>query len=442
MNDDSSTAERRTHKDKSGTGYRKSRSGVQGSHEAESRWMFVKDLDQRSMGLNRDDRREWIIQLVKGDVIVNNVSVNGKMMSVKDKSIIIDEATVLELLELYQNMGVIIQRLLTDGVRVNDSAEPEEDYDEFRENMKRMSSKHVSTPPPSSTSFTEMHEDKSHSRSASFTETDMQEDMPEETDRDVNRPEIKSTLSALVNSWFCTKKSKSDINEPSVFINIRCFSDYSDAEYDSADGQVIKCAKNCPSHYHFKLDDEPVTLKMNQNNVEDGNVYCINTGGDASDEIRIIIKQCPECRSTVIGSSTRIRETTETGESHESITLHGNQEDESNMAYSSDENESLKESEKCKCLQKWRVCTDISKVRCEEFSSPCSCTDTDLSRLISGRKMASRHSVRSGDTIVSKQRVGSDKSESKMNVLIDSDNVDKSTVRVHDGDRSKPVDTF
>ena len=44
------------------------------------------------------------------------------MMSVKDKSIIIDEATVLELLELYQNMGVIIQRLLTDGVRVNDSA--------------------------------------------------------------------------------------------------------------------------------------------------------------------------------------------------------------------------------------------------------------------------------------------------------------------------------
>ena len=60
--------------------------------------------------------------LANVDVIVNNVSVNGKMMSVKDKSIIIDEATVLELLELYQNMGVIIQRLLTDGVRVNDSA--------------------------------------------------------------------------------------------------------------------------------------------------------------------------------------------------------------------------------------------------------------------------------------------------------------------------------
>ncbi|XP_063911474.1 uncharacterized protein LOC135128543 isoform X2 [Zophobas morio] len=415
--------------------------------------------------------------LANVDVIVNNVSVNGKMMSVKDKSIIIDEATVLELLELYQNMGVIIQRLLTDGVRVNDSVavksservkssrtsmehsrsavqEPEEDYDEFRENMKRMSSKQVSTPSPSSTSFTEMQEGKSHSRSASFTETDMQEDMPEETDRDVNPPEIKSTLSALVNNSSgdlhkkkseneivsdyddgSKKKSKSDINEPSVFINIRCFSDYSDAEYDSADGKVIKCAKDCPSHYHIKLDGEPVTLKMNQNNVEDGTVYCINTGGDASDEIRIIIKQCPECRSTVIGSSTRIRETTETGESHESITLHGKQGDESNMAYSSDENESLKESEKCKCLQKGRVCTDISKVRCEEFSSPCSCTDTDLSRLISERKMASRHSVRSGDTIESKQRVGSDRSESKMDVLIDSDNVDKSTVRVHDDDR-------
>ena len=56
--------------------------------------------------------------------------------------------------------------------------------------------------------------------------------------------------------------------------------------------------------------------------------------------------------------------------------------------------------------------------------------------------MASRHSVRSGDTIVSKERVASDKSESKMDVLIDSDNVDKSTVRVHDGNRGKPVDTF
>ncbi|KAJ3664360.1 hypothetical protein Zmor_008537 [Zophobas morio] len=37
------TAERRAHKDRSGA----SRSGVQGSLEAESRWMFVKDLDQR-----------------------------------------------------------------------------------------------------------------------------------------------------------------------------------------------------------------------------------------------------------------------------------------------------------------------------------------------------------------------------------------------------------
>ncbi|KAJ3666451.1 hypothetical protein Zmor_001893 [Zophobas morio] len=37
-----STAERRAHKDRSGA----SRSGVQGSLEAESRWMFVKDLDQ------------------------------------------------------------------------------------------------------------------------------------------------------------------------------------------------------------------------------------------------------------------------------------------------------------------------------------------------------------------------------------------------------------
>ena len=40
-------AGRRSYKDKSGAGYRKSRSGVQGSLEAESRWMFVKDLDQR-----------------------------------------------------------------------------------------------------------------------------------------------------------------------------------------------------------------------------------------------------------------------------------------------------------------------------------------------------------------------------------------------------------
>ena len=42
-----STAERRAHKDRSGAGYRKSRSGVQGNLEAESGWMFVKDLDQR-----------------------------------------------------------------------------------------------------------------------------------------------------------------------------------------------------------------------------------------------------------------------------------------------------------------------------------------------------------------------------------------------------------
>ncbi|KAJ3665827.1 hypothetical protein Zmor_001297 [Zophobas morio] len=60
-----STAERRAHKNRSGAGYRKSRSGVQGSLEAESRWMFVKDLDRRSMGLNRGNRREWIIQPVE-----------------------------------------------------------------------------------------------------------------------------------------------------------------------------------------------------------------------------------------------------------------------------------------------------------------------------------------------------------------------------------------
>ncbi|KAJ3645767.1 hypothetical protein Zmor_023400 [Zophobas morio] len=62
-----STAERRAHKDRSGAGYRKSRSGVQGSLEAESRWMFVKDLDRRSMGLNRGDRREWIDYSASGD---------------------------------------------------------------------------------------------------------------------------------------------------------------------------------------------------------------------------------------------------------------------------------------------------------------------------------------------------------------------------------------
>ena len=55
----------RSHKDKPRAGYRKSRSGVQGNLEAESRWIFEKDLDRRSMGLNRGDRREWIIQLVK-----------------------------------------------------------------------------------------------------------------------------------------------------------------------------------------------------------------------------------------------------------------------------------------------------------------------------------------------------------------------------------------
>ncbi|KAJ3649076.1 hypothetical protein Zmor_020838 [Zophobas morio] len=46
MNGDSSTAERRAHKDKSGAGYRKSRSGVQGRLEAQSRCILEKDLDR------------------------------------------------------------------------------------------------------------------------------------------------------------------------------------------------------------------------------------------------------------------------------------------------------------------------------------------------------------------------------------------------------------
>ena len=55
------TAEWQSHKDKSGARYRKSRlqrpgkfrSGVRKAWKRKSRWIFEKDLDSRSMALNR-----------------------------------------------------------------------------------------------------------------------------------------------------------------------------------------------------------------------------------------------------------------------------------------------------------------------------------------------------------------------------------------------------
>jgi hypothetical protein len=62
------------------------------------------------------------------------------------------------------------------------------------------------------------------------------------------------------------KKKIKNNEDGSIFIKIQCFSDISDAEDDNKNYKdtPISCAKNCPSHYHVRLDGKPVTLKMNQ----------------------------------------------------------------------------------------------------------------------------------------------------------------------------------
>jgi hypothetical protein len=142
-------------------------------------------------------------------------------------------------------------------------------------------------------------------------------------------------------------------------------------------------------------------------------VYCINTGSDDNDnDIRIVIKQCPECRSTVIASSSRIQGFG--GESHESITLHGKGGDETDMTYSSDGSNNM-----CTCHDKGVIYINISRVRCDDrYTPPCSCSESEGHR-----------------------------SQRKLDVVIDTDNVDQSTVKVrsessiasiHDSD-SKPT---
>ncbi|KAH0814890.1 hypothetical protein GEV33_007902 [Tenebrio molitor] len=314
-------------------------------------------------------------KLPNSTVIVNNVSVDHKsrMMSVRDKSIVIDEAIVVELLELYEQMGVVIQRMVAERTHASDQPP-------MPTSAKRITSE-------SSTSERTLRSRSSSRKYVTTTDTSLSDVNEKHEDKESTPPHIKSTF------------------------------DISDAEDDNKNYKdtPISCAKNCPSHYHVRLDGKPVTLKMNQvkNNAEEGAVYCINTGSDDNDnDIRIVIKQCPECRSTVIASSSRIQGFG--GESHESITLHGKGGDETDMTYSSDGSNNM-----CTCHDKGVIYINISRVRCDDrYTPPCSCSESEGHR-----------------------------SQRKLDVVIDTDNVDQSTVKVrsessiasiHDSD-SKPT---
>ncbi|RZC35341.1 uncharacterized protein BDFB_005298, partial [Asbolus verrucosus] len=315
------------------------------------------------------------------DVIVNNVSVDYKnrMTSARGKSIVIDETDIVQLLELYEQMGEVIQKIIEEANQQNENARDKSRHHVRSAMNIKPSEKNVVG------SSGELN--KKHSRPTTDSDSD---------------------------------KCEEGTN---VFVKIQCISDPSEVERDEQSVLPTDCDRQSTPHYHIRLGGEPVTLKVNQNNVEEGAVYCINTGTNKEDnDIKIVIKQCPECFSTVIGSTSKIRGML--GESHESITLHGKgPRDPNDMAYSSDETDSFKGDKRpegsklafgrsnstCPCHKPSSCrCHESERIRINIIGGPCPCDD---------------------NICLQNKTQSSSSNSTKMDVLIDAENVDKSTVK-------------
>ncbi|XP_008200810.2 uncharacterized protein LOC103315014 isoform X1 [Tribolium castaneum] len=317
------------------------------------------------------------------NLIVNRVSVES-VKKTRDKSaVVIDQATVVQLLQLYDQMGVIIQKMLNTN-KATKNVDVQKSTDESRSDCR------CDTTMPASTTTTENNEVDSLT-----------------SEKSALKPCIKSTCSAFKKSSSSkengedSERKSVSINDevetkvcddPTIYIKIQCYTDCSEtAEVDATPKtSEVKCSKSCDSHYHIKLDGEPVTLKMNQTNHNEDPVFCINARSDDESDVKIVIKQCPECRSTIIGSSTKIENPPE---SHESLTIHGTpQLDETNLEYSSDDSGKSTSPSECHCKEK-KMCIDLAKL---------------------------------------KELLGCSCDKPKMDVVIDSDSVEKSEVKVRE----------
>ncbi|XP_044258535.1 uncharacterized protein LOC123007351 isoform X2 [Tribolium madens] len=325
-------------------------------------------------------------------LIVNHVSVEN-VQNNKDKSVVIDEATVVELLQLYDQMGVIIQRMLNSEPTVASDIAINSKMSQISTNESRSECR-CDTTMPASTTTTEYNEVDSLTSEKSALKPCIKSTCPafKKSSSGKESSEASERKSVSINEYVDTKVC----DDPTIYIKIQCCTDCSETGETEMNPKTsqIKCSSNiCESHCHIKLDGEPVTLKINQCNGNEDPLYCINARSDDDDDIKIVIKQCPDCKSTVIGSSTKIENTPD---SHESITIHGTLEvDETNMEYSSSDDSSKPTAtgKECQCKEQ-KLCIDLAKLKelmkcsCDEPKSP------------------------------------------KMDVIIDSDNVEKSEVKV------------